>query len=351
MHRDAFRTPELLEAFTQGPVRRDSARYDGVLDAFPSYGTTQLLDEHIDHGALERRGHILDADARLEGGRSGRVLPLDVVANGGLDSGEAEVERVLAEQGAREPHRPGVAAPGCLRDGRPTGVAELQERGHLVEGLSGRVVRGVADASMGREAGARVERGMATGDDQRNRGEEVALDRRRTRPLRPEHGGVNVGLHMIDTDERRVPGEGQTFRRRDTDDKSPDETGTMRDRDHVHRRCARLRRDTGLRQCALEETCDDFGVGAARDLGHHATEALVQRHLGDDLVGQDLVAVSHDRHAGFIASGFYSEDDQCDPLALAEVLLSSGTRTGTGTGTGSRQYTCTVPSCRLTWGM
>ena len=40
MHRDAFRTPELFEALTQGSVRRDSARYDGVLDALPSYGTT-----------------------------------------------------------------------------------------------------------------------------------------------------------------------------------------------------------------------------------------------------------------------------------------------------------------------
>ena len=99
----------LLGEHAQARVRGHPAADQDVLDALGSGGVDGLAGEHVADGLLERRGHVGDRD-RLAGG----LARLHPPGDGGLETGEAEVEAVPLEVAAR-----GEPAREVDRDRRP----------------------------------------------------------------------------------------------------------------------------------------------------------------------------------------------------------------------------------------
>ena len=134
-----------------------------------------LVDEHVDDGLLEAGGHVL-------GGHVG-VGP-HVVDDRRLEPAEAEVQPVVE-------HRPGegdggrVAVDGSSVDGRPARVAEAEEPRHLVEGLAGGIVDGLAEQPVPAVVDHLDQHRVAAGHEERDEGQ---LERRAPRGRRRRGG-------------------------------------------------------------------------------------------------------------------------------------------------------------------
>ena len=85
-------------------------------------------------------------------------------------------------------------------DGGPTRIAEVEEAGDLVEGLAGGVVDGLAEQPVAPVALHRHEHRVAAGHEEHDERQlEVGL---------LEERGVQVGLEVVDGDERARPTRG-----------------------------------------------------------------------------------------------------------------------------------------------
>jgi hypothetical protein len=123
------------------------------------------------------QNRCLDAAEREEIAGGGTVLPVGGIVTAvdlGLDVGKGKGDRV------------GVAVRRKPIDPRATGIAESQQLGDLIEGLTGGVVHGAADvavlpdtALLVAEMPGKVEAGVASGDHQRQHWSFVAHHRRR----------------------------------------------------------------------------------------------------------------------------------------------------------------------------
>ncbi len=65
----------------------------------------------------------------------------------------------------------------------------------------------------------------------------------------------------------------------------------------------------GTLQRLVNHADDRLGVLAARDLGHHATEARVKVDLARHNVGDECAGAAHDRGGRLVARGLDREDD------------------------------------------
>ena len=166
-------------------------------------------------------------------------------------------------------------------------VAEAQEAGHLVVGLAGGVVEGLAQQLVAAVAGHLDQHGVAAGDQQHDHREAGdcltgAVQER----------CVEVGLEVVDGHERHVPGECQGLGGRDADDEGAEQARPGRGRDGGGDLVGSLQ--PGFGECLLDGGGKQLQVGPAGDLGHHAAEGPVQVDLAGDHRGAHLVAAGDD---------------------------------------------------------
>jgi hypothetical protein len=153
------------QALAQRDIGADAAGDDKAIAASGFERGHRLARQHVDDRRLRRGGKVR---ARL---LAGRVEARCVRAHGGLQSGEGEVERVPLQQ------RPGqrigvrVAELGEPRQRRPTGIAEAEQLGRLVERLAGGIVDGVAEERVAADVGDMQQLRVAAGDEERDEGE------------------------------------------------------------------------------------------------------------------------------------------------------------------------------------
>ena len=226
----------------------------------------ELLDQHGHACGLERRRHVGRA---LPGQGPGPAVGRgQVVADGGLEAAEAEVERVLAEQRAREPHGRRVAP-----------------RRELVERRPARVSPGPAGWRPYRRPRRPRRRGCGRCGRCRSRTRPGrAPCARRWRPGRRPAGGrgrrggvsrVTLwrwGRDVVDADQRLARGPGQGLGGRDADEQRPDQPRPVRDRDGVDL----LEFDPSRPQRLGDDRGDRFEAGPAGDLRHDPAVGDVQ---------------------------------------------------------------------------
>ena len=104
-------------------------------------------------------------------------------------------------------------------DGRAARVAEAEEAGHLVEGLAGGVVdRGAEHLVLAVALHVHEQRVAARHEQHHERQLEVGLLEQRR---------VEVGLEVVDGDERHVPGQRQRLGRGHADEQRADQAGAV----------------------------------------------------------------------------------------------------------------------------
>ena len=165
---------------------------------------------------------------------------------------------------------------------------------------------------------------MSAGDDQRDGREGgLGLGHGLEGLLALHPGRVDVGLDMIDSDEGDSPGQGQALGGAQAHQQGSDEAGSVSYGDGVDVRGRILVVPAaGIVEGALDEAGDDLHMSPAGDLRHHPAEALMQRHLAEDAIGEDAVAIFDDGDTGLIAGSFDSEDfhiGNARPLREASV--------------------------------
>jgi hypothetical protein len=163
--------PDLaLVAFAHQPLAQcrvgaDAAGDDQPLQAGPLERGDRLAHEDVDDRLLCRRRQVR---ARLI---ARRVEPGGMVAHGGFQAGEREVERLPVEQGSGQRVGVRVAEFGEPRQRRASGIAEAEQLGRLVERLAGGVIDGVAEQSVAADVGHLEQLRVAARDEQRDEGE------------------------------------------------------------------------------------------------------------------------------------------------------------------------------------
>ena len=112
-------------------------------------------------------------------------------------------------------------------------IAEAQQLGRLVEGLAGRVVQGLADDPIFAVA-RHVHPGGVSARDSKTEGGDRLLDRLRIRLARiEEERRMEMGLDVVDADERHAKGHREALRRIQPNQQRAREAGSVGHRDGV----------------------------------------------------------------------------------------------------------------------
>src|SRR4030095_4073594 len=180
------------EAFAQtGVAAHAAAESDngeaGVLD-----GAHGFANEDVDDGFLERGADVFDAII-AEFGKH--------VADGSLESAEAEREIVRVHHASRKMVALGVAAGGEVVDVRAAGVGKAKQLADFVEGFAGGIVDGLAEEFVIGEGVDLNQEGVAAADDEADGGAYVFS----------EEGQEQVTLEMIDGVKRKSARDRQAF--------------------------------------------------------------------------------------------------------------------------------------------
>ena len=89
-----------------------------------------------------------------------------------------------------------------------------------------------------------------------------------------------------------------------------------------HSDCGQLfRRYLSIRKCLADDRQNALGVGPAGNFWNYAAEALMQTDLRMDHIGQDGMAVAHNRCRGFIARRFNAKDQFGHMFSMPENVL------------------------------
>ena len=227
-------------------------------------------------------------------------LRADVVHHRGLQTGEAEVEPLVAHR-PREVDRLGVAGRGDPLDGRPAGVAETEEPGDLVERLARSVVDGLTEQSVATRRTHLDEQRVPARHEQHD---DRQFDRRVVEQRR-----VEVRFEVVDPDERHVPREGQRLGRRHTDEEGTDQPRSDRARHCIDAPLV----DAGLDDRPGDHRVEQVEVGAAGDLRHHSSERDVQLDLRADDARHDVASAHHQCRRGLVAARLDAQDERLRP--------------------------------------
>ena len=183
-------------------------------------------------------------------------------------------------------------------DRRATGIAEVEEAGHLVERLAGGVVDRLADQPVVAVPAHLDEHRVPAGHEQHHERElEVGVFEERR---------VEVRLEVVHADERHVPRQRQRLRRRHADEQRADQAGPDRARHAVDPRIV----DAGLDDRAGDHGVEHVEVRPRGDLGHDATELGVQIDLRRHDARHDVEAAHHQRRRGLVAARLDAEHER-----------------------------------------
>ena len=238
----------------------------------------------------------------------GEVAGLGPIEDGGFPAGEAVVLGIAfgAGRGEVAGEGEGVAVGGELIDDGSAGVGEAEELGDLVIGFTGGIVAGAAEEAIVPAFVHFEQMRMAAADDQREHGEGG---------LGIHDGGVDVAFQMIDGDEGKPVGEGESLGVGDADQERADETGTFGDGDGI--------KIFEISARAFERGADGGHNGAEVFAGgefrHDAAIGAMRGELGGDGGGENLSASGDDGGGRFIAGAFDTED----PLQIAILAACS----------------------------
>ena len=231
-------------------------------------------------------------------------MGLDVPQNCRLYTGKGEIESFLVEKGSRETHQVWVSLARQTIDDHAAGISEPQHLGHLVVGLTGRIVTGLSEKVKFAVVGYVVDAGVAAGNQEGHEGE--------GRRVRLQKDGVDVRLQMIHADPWNPMPEGKSLGKGKSDQKGSDQSWTLGDGHAVD--------FAGVDFCCGDGRFDDGNDGlhvlSGSQFGYDTTIEMMNGHLGGDFGGEDSTAVFHYGRRRFVTGGFYAQYDQGQRLFL-----------------------------------
>ena len=193
-----------------------------------------------------------------------------------------------------------VAKLGQPRQCRPAGVAQAEQLGGLVEGLAGRVVDGFAQQLVAAHAIDAHQLRVAAADQQGDEGKFGWIG--------AEEGRQQVPLQVVHAQHRLAQRRTQRAGHAGAHQQRTRQAGAARVSYYIDS-CQRLPR---LRQHVIGQWNHAADVVTAGQLGHHAAVVGMHRHLGVQRVRQQLghavFTRAHQRHAGFVAGRFDTEN-------------------------------------------
>ncbi len=182
-------------------------------------------------------------------------------------------------------------------DGRTPGISETEEAGDLVEGLSCGIVDGLPEQA--------VVPVVDHLDQHRVPARHQEHHQRQFERLIFEERCVEMGLHVVDPDERDVPCHGQGLGRGDTHEQRSDQPGPDGAGDGVDP----FGLDARLDDRPGDDRVEQVEMGTAGNLGHHTAVLRVQVDLRRHHAGQHVVTAHHQRRGGLVAAGLDAQDD------------------------------------------
>ena len=183
-------------------------------------------------------------------------------------------------------------------DHRPTGIAEPQQLGHLVERLAGGVVERLPQQPVLAPGGHVEQHGVPAAHQQgHERRRQVGVFERR---------GEEMPFEVIHAEQRAIEAEGERLAVGDADEQGADEAGTGGHGDPVELAEA----DPRVGERAVHHRADGADVRPARQLGHHSAEDAVHV-LREDHVARDRAdaAVRPEHRRGGLVAGCLDAED------------------------------------------
>lgn len=275
-----------LELFAEAGIGGDAPGDEDVAGAELAGEAGCFAGEDIDDGLLELPSDFGHGIAALADG----------VEDGGFEAAEAEVEGAV-QPGAGEVERGWPTFEGGFSDVRTAGEGQAEEPPGFVEGFSGGVVAGAADALVLSVATHEDEVGVSAGDDEAEGGELGfgAFD---------EPVCVDVTFEVIDADERQAAAEGDGARGVVADQETAGEAGAPGAGDGIDVVEGAVR---GLERFA-DDGHDLEQVLAAGDFGDDAAVFCVEVDLGCDDGGECHAAIFDDGRGRLVARRFDREN-------------------------------------------
>ncbi len=277
------------QLLAQPAVRAHAAGDHQRADAGHRERAQALADQRFHHRILEA--------ARGVGAR----LIVEVAAaqgddHRGLDAAEAEVEAGPVEHRAREIEY--ARAPGLGQRGerRSPGIAEAQELGGLVEGLSRCIVQRLAEHPVSADTRDFDQHGVPARDLQRNI--------RKFRGIRLKRRRQQVAFEVVHADHRHAQRVTERARHAGPHQQCPDQAGSRRIGNPVNG----LQREPGPGQGLLDHRQQARDVVARGEFRHHAAMRGMNGHLAENPVRDQAPVAVVDGHRGLVAGGFDAED-------------------------------------------
>jgi len=268
-----------------------------------------------DHGQLsqalarERLARASHQDVRgrcLEGGGEIRHLPgaqrrrassrLHLEYDRRLETAVGEVQPIPPKHGPREAHRLRVAGRGGGGQSRSTREAQAEQLGHLVKGLSHRIVPGLSEQGGGSAALDAVEGRVPAGHDQPDVGDtQVGIGQLRRH---------EVSQQMVNSHHGQTQAIGQGLAERETHQERAHQPRT-----HCHRYGVELLRgQIGQIEGLLHGARHRADVVARSQLGNHSAVGAVHLGLSVHDAREDVATRAHDGRRHLVTRTLDSED-------------------------------------------
>ncbi len=220
----------------------------------------------------------------------------NVIHHRRLQSTEREVVTIV-HQGPRELDRFRITKKCCFVNRRSTRVAEIEETSNLVESFACRIVDGLPKQPVTAVVLHLDQHGVPARNQQHD---EWELER-----WVFQGGGVQVRLHVVDTDERDIPGQRKGLGRRHTHEQRTDQSGPHGAGNRIDARVL----DPRLNDRSGGHRVEHIKVSTRSDLGNHATKLSMQIHLSRHHARDNVVPAHHECSCGLVATGLNAQDE------------------------------------------
>ena len=299
MQIDVVCLASLLQVMAEYLVCSDTAANADSFEPSMLRGRDRFGDQAIDDGLLETGTDVGDLlIAEIEFGKVDLAGAGDGVANRRFQSAEAEIQFWVMNETAWERVGFGVAALSHLGNRRAAGIGQAEHTGDLVKGFACGVVDRAAEVFSGQRIGVAIQMGMAATNNH--------TDAWKYWRLGLDLASVNVGMQMIDGNQRQVCGQGQGFGRDDADQQGPRQPGGV-----GHGDCIQIVQFNRCRfQRLVDHGNDSLDMGSSGDLGHDSVKLPVQFILGRDDAAENLSVGVDNRCRSFIAGRFNAENSK-----------------------------------------
>ena len=292
---------------SQTTVAGHASADDDLASPDPFSRPNEFCHEAVHNSFLKRGcnvGHMLPDEIR--------AFLLSEITNRGLDTTEAEVQRVRCGHGPGKMKRLGVslfAQP--VYDPTP-GIPQAQKLGHLVESLAGGIITGLAQERVATEPLDRVEAGVSPRYDEAHKGE---VGRRVF-----QEDGAEMSLQMVDSTERDVQGKGERLGGREAHEERSDQAGPTSD----SKAFQITPPQAGVIHGFAQDGNDLLQVIPACQFGHNAPIGAVGFDLRVNYVGDNVPAVTQDRDSTIVTGTFNAKDihDNSELFALPRFTSS-----------------------------